>query len=253
MGILNTELGYFLDDILQVSMFDDYGPNGLQVEGKSLIERIGYGVSASLSTIQQAVEAQVDALMVHHGIFWEGDTRSLHGVKREKIRLLIENGINLYAYHLPLDAHQELGNNWKAAKDLKWQHLSAFGKHKGIYLGVQGELTTPMTGKVLKKTLETYYQHPASTAGDEDRILKKVGLISGGSHWEINQAIASRLDAFITGSFDEPIWHIAREEGIFFLALGHSHTEKVGPRALLEFLHNKKGIKGVFIEDHNPF
>lgn len=241
------EICYYLDDLFQSAMFEDYGPNGLQVQGGSQVSCIATAVSASLETIEEAVKRDVQLLIVHHGIFWNKDSYVITGTKRDKIEALLKNGISLVAYHLPLDAHHEIGNNWKAAREMGWQELEPFGK-----VGVRG-VVKGMIDTDFQKSLEDYYEHPAYCAWGNKQKIEKVALISGGAHWQINEAVASGLDCFVTGSFDEPIWHIAHEEKINFFALGHSATERVGPKALAVHLEKTFPISVQFIDKKNPF
>jgi len=247
-----SQLCQFLESTLNMPPINDYCPNGLQVEGKESIYKIGTAVSASFNTIQQAVEKGVDALVVHHGLFWKGDNYVISGAKRKKLQLLMENGISLLGYHLPLDKHLEVGNNWKAARDLGWEDLKPFGNYNGILIGVKGNVA-PTSPAHFKKQLETYYNHPATVVFGGKQEIKRAALISGGAHKSIEEAIDIGVDAFITGSFDEPTWHQAHESGINFYAMGHSATERIGPLALNAFLQETFGIPSIFIEDANPF
>lgn len=242
------EICCYLDDLLQSGLFEDYGPNGLQVQGVAQVSRVATAVSASLETIQEAVKRNVQLLIVHHGLFWNKDSYVITGTKKEKIEALIKNGISLVAYHLPLDAHQEIGNNWKAARDMGWQQLEPFGK-----VGVQGVVKGMKDVAAFQKTLEDYYGHPAYYALGNKQKIEKVALVSGGAHWQIKEAAALGLDSFITGSFDEPIWHIAHEEKVNFFAMGHSATERVGPKALAEHLEKAFPLSVSFIDKENPF
>lgn len=241
-----------LDEWMQVESYKDYGPNGLQVEGVSGIRKVATGVSASLATIEAAVEAGVQALVVHHGMFWKKDDYCITGSKAKKIELLIKNGISLFGYHLPLDAHREFGNNWRAAHDLGWDDLEPFGYFDGMEIGVTGTFS-PMTVDAFRAQLESYYAHTAHCALGGKPEIRSAALVSGGAHWSIKDAVKAGVDCFITGSFDEPIWHIAQEEGIHFFALGHSATERVGPRALGEEIQHSLGIETVFLDQANPF
>lgn len=242
-----------LDTLLGVKDFEDYGPNGLQVEGTQELRRVATAVSASMETIEAAIEWGADALVAHHGLFWKRDSYCITGVKRKKIESLLSNGISLLGYHLPLDAHQELGNNWRAALDLGWTKLQAFGPPMGgSSIGVRGEIQVTDV-EIFREKLEAYYEHPAYCAlGGPDK-LQSVALISGGAHWNIKDAVKEGVDAFITGSFDEPIWHIAKEEGIHFFAMGHSASERVGPRALSKAIQERMGLETVFLDLPNPF
>lgn len=242
----------YLDDLLQCKKYIDNCENGMQVEGKTQIKKLAIAVSASLAAIDKAVEWKADALLVHHGIFWNRDSYVIKGVKREKIRKLIDSGISLLAYHLPLDAHLLYGNNWKAAEEMGWSDLEPFGIFNGLPIGVKGKLPLQSRND-FKKMLESYYRHPAHCAlgGSED--ITTAALISGGAHRSILEAINAGVDCFVTGSFDEPIWHYAFEEGINFFALGHSATEEIGPKALGSHLEEKFKLETCFIDVPNPF
>lgn len=246
------ELQQYLDELLQNPPVTDYCINGLQVEGQREISYIATAVTASLATITSAVDSGVQALLVHHGLFWNGDSYAITGKKRDKLSLLLKNEISLFAYHLPLDSHQQFGNNWKAAQDLGWTDLSPFGKINGVPIGVKGKMP-PMTRDKFQLQLEHYYQHPAHCAAGGKDIVQSAALISGGAHKYILEAINEGIDCFITGSFDEPIWHQAYEGQINFFALGHSATERIGPQALGEHLRQHFNLKHQFIDIPNPF
>lgn len=241
----------YLDDLLQSCTFEDYGPNGLQIQGCKDISRIATAVSVSMETIQKAIDLQVQVLLVHHGFFWNRDSYVIQGTKRDKLQLLLANGISLLAYHLPLDAHVELGNNWKAAKDMGWKQLQPFGRVNGVPIGVRG--VVDYSREEFKKVLEGYYQHPAHCAWGGKERVHSVALISGGAHKQIGEAAAQGMDGYVTGSFDEPVWHTAHEEKINFYALGHSATERIGPQALAQHLEQKFRIPAIFIDEKNPF
>jgi dinuclear metal center YbgI/SA1388 family protein len=246
------ELYSYTNDFLQCSLVADSCPNGLQIEGKKEIRCIATAVSASLDTIQEAISIGVDALIVHHGMFWNGDSYIITGTKREKIELLLKHQISLLAYHLPLDMNQEVGNNWKAARDLGWMDLQPFGMYKGMAIGVKGRIHS-ISRIDLQQQLEEYYEHSATYAcGGKDEI-SSIALISGGAYRSLTEAAAEGLDCFITGNFDEPAWHQAYEEKINFFAMGHSATERVGPQALGEHLRTSFDLEHHFIDIPNPF
>lgn len=232
-----------LDHYLQVNLFEDYCPNGLQVEGKKEIKKVGLAVSASLKVIEKA--KQDDVLIVHHGIFWNRDSYVISGTKKEKIKLLLDNGVSLLAYHLPLDAHVEVGNNWRAARDLGWEDLEPFAK-----IGVKGRFK-PTKIENFKKKLEDYYGQKSHAVFGGKEVVESAALISGGAHKELIKA--KDVDAFITGSFDEPQYHQAHEEKINFLACGHAATEKIGIKALGDYLKTKFGLAVHFYDEQNPF
>lgn len=246
------DLCEYLDALLQPALFSDGCPNGLQVEGKREIRKIATGVTASLATIEAAIEAHSDALIVHHGLFWNRDSYTITGSKQKKLKLLLENDISLLAYHLPLDAHRDYGNNWRAAKDLGWEDLEPFGRYGNLSIGVKGTFK-PQDRKAFIESLESYYGHTAHCALGGKEIVSRSALVSGGAYKTVLEAAAEGIDCFITGNFDEPAWHMAFEEKINFCALGHSNTEKVGPKSLGEHLQEHFGVPCQFLDCENPF
>jgi len=246
------ELCLYLNDLLQNQGFNDYCKNGLQVEGALNISKIVTAVSASLDSIEQAVLLKADALIVHHGLFWNHDDYSIIGVKKKKLELLLKHNISLIAYHLPLDAHQTFGNNWKAAFDMGWTDLKPFGLFNGTHIGVMGKVKE-QTRDQFKLSLESYYAHPANAALFGNENIKSAALISGGAYKSIDEAILEKVDCFITGNFDEPAWNIAQEEKINFFALGHTATERIGPKAIGEHLQEKFKLDYKFVDTANPF
>ena len=232
--------------------FRDYCHNGVQIEGRADVWRAATAVSASLATIEEAVKLGVQLLVVHHGLFWSRDPHIVVGAKREKLRLLLENEISLLAYHLPLDAHQQLGNNWRAAIEMGWQQLEPFGELEGRCIGVKGKVSLQERA-TFQAAIEEYYAHPAHVAAGGKEQVESVALISGGAYRSIGEAAAAGVDCFITGNYDEPVWHEAFELGINFFALGHSATERVGPRLLSDYLADTFCIESSFIDIYNPF
>ncbi len=246
------ELSLYLNGLLQVDEFTDYCTNGLQVEGSPKITKIATAVSATLESIEKAIDAKCEALIVHHGMFWKNDSYEITGVKKKKLELLLKHDISLLAYHLPLDAHKEIGNNWKAASDMGWIDLEPFGTFNGTLIGVKGKIKGQAREKFQEK-LEKYYGQKAHAALFGKEEIKKAALISGGAYKSIHEAILDGVDCFITGNFDEPVWNIACEEKMNFFALGHTATERIGPKALGEHLSQKFGIKTQFLDTANPF
>jgi dinuclear metal center YbgI/SA1388 family protein len=252
MMVACKDLENYLNAYLSVSTIKDYCPNGLQIEGKNEIRKVATAVSASLATLQQCVDREMDALIVHHGLFWEKDPYPLVGIKRVKVELLLKAHISLFAYHLPLDAHREVGNNWQAAHDLGWSDLQPFGEYNGTQIGVKGTFSERSIEQLVTY-LEGYYQHPATVALGGKRHVTSAALVSGGAYKELSKAAAIGLGCYITGNFDEPAWNIAFEEQIHFLALGHTATEKVGPMALARHLTQQFGLPAEFLDIPNPF
>lgn len=241
------DLCTYTDELLDEAANRDYCPNGLQVEGRQEITSIATAVSASLETIEKAKELRVDALFVHHGLFWKNIETRLCGPLKSKVQTLLAGEISLFGYHLPLDHHKEIGNNWRAAKELGWERLEEFDS-----IGVSGTIA-PLSPAEFALQLEGFYNHKAHHAPGSAKTIERVALISGGSHWSLKEAIAGEFDAFITGSFDEPMWQMARESKTHFFALGHSATEEIGVRSLGEHLAEKFDLKATFIKVDNPF
>jgi dinuclear metal center YbgI/SA1388 family protein len=246
------DLFQYLQQLLSPGDFSDYCPNGIQVEGKHELQRIAFAVSASLATIEEAVKRKADALIVHHGIFWNKDAYIITGIKKEKLEHLIKEGISLLAYHLPLDAHQQVGNNWKAAFDLGLEDLNPFYLIGKSAIGVKGKMN-PTPIEAFQSKLEAYYGHPAHVALGGKKEVRSAAILSGGGHKYIDHAADEKIDCYITGSFDEPIWDIAHERKINFLALGHYSTERVGILALMAHLHKQFHVPCEFIDLFNPF
>jgi len=246
------ELSSYLDQLLASRDFTDDCPNGLQVEGKREVRKIACAVSASVAAIEEAVRLGADVLIVHHGIFWQKDPLPVIGPKKQKLEKLLTNQISLLGYHLPLDAHSKLGNNWKAASDLGWSQLEPFGSFRKMAIGVKGRFS-PVPVEEFQKVLEKYYGRPAHIAFGGKKVVSSCGIISGGAHWSIVEAAEQGLDCYITGSFDEPIWDIAHERGVNFFALGHYATERVGVMALSKHLQAHFNLPSTFIDLANPF
>lgn len=246
------EICRYLDELLTISSFNDFAPNGLQVEGKAQIGSIATAVTASLKTLETAVARGVDLLIVHHGLFWNKDSFVIEGVKRKKLQLLLAQQMSLLAYHLPLDAHQVFGNNWRAATEMGWEDLQPFLVANGIPIGVRGRVAR-LAREELKHKLEAYYGHCAHVAFGGPEVIETLALVSGGAHRSLPDAVRAGVDCFVTGSFDEPAWHQAFEENINFFAMGHAATEKIGPKAIGQQLSNVFHLPWQFIEDDNPF
>lgn len=246
------ELCQEMDVFLDIKAFNDYCDNGIQVQGKQEIFHIATAVTASLQTIKEAVSLGVQALIVHHGLFWHGDPYPVIGAKKEKLQELLAHDISLLAYHLPLDGNREVGNNWKAARDLGWSDLEPFGEFKGAYIGVKGKFPRIKRAE-FQRRLEDYYEHPAFAAYGGKEDVESAALVSGGAYKLLPAAAKAKVDNFITGNFDEPAWHNANEEKINFFAMGHSATERIGPRALGEHAGRVFNLKHTFIDLPNPF
>lgn len=246
------EICQYCDQLLQVDDFKDYGPNGLQVQGNQSIKKIGTAVSASLATLEKAAAEGVDCLIVHHGMFWNRDEFPIVGTKKKKLDVLFQHDISLLAYHLPLDAHRDFGNNWRAAKDLGWNSLKPFGEMDGAFIGVRGIVNGVERDKYAEQLTE-YYGHPCQLISGGPSRIETIACVSGGAHRLILDAAKEGIDCFITGTVDEPVLHWSLEEKINFMAFGHSATERVGPRALAEHLEEIFKIPALFLDLYNPF
>jgi dinuclear metal center YbgI/SA1388 family protein len=246
---LRGEVESHLAALLAVDQFKDYGPNGLQVEGRPEVRRLVSGVTASLALIEAAVADGADALLVHHGLFWRGQDGRITGWLRQRLALLLAHGVNLYAYHLPLDAHAELGNNAQLGLRLGLLADGRFGEQDLGFIGaaaarVDAQGLAAQVGKALGRA-------PLLLPGD-GRTLRRVAWCTGGAQGFFEAAIAAGADAFITGEVSEPQAHIARETGVAFLSCGHHATERYGAPAVGEHLAAHFGLQHRFIEIDNP-
>lgn len=239
----------YIDELLNVSQFNDYCPNGLQVEGCTEIAHIVSGVTASQALIEAAIEQQADVLLVHHGYFWKGEEPCITGLKRERIVRLLENDINLLAYHLPLDAHPELGNNAQLAKKLGLQVEGTAGDTGLIWYG---SLSAACTASELAARIDTALDRaPLYIEGGEGPI-SRVAWCTGAAQGYIEQAAALGVQAFISGEISEQTVHQARELGLNYYSAGHHATERYGVQALGEHLAEHFGIRHSFVDIDNP-
>ncbi|RYF08764.1 MAG: Nif3-like dinuclear metal center hexameric protein [Comamonadaceae bacterium] len=240
-----------LNGLLQPERFKDYGPNGLQVEGKPHIERIVSGVTASRALIEAAIDQRADALFVHHGLFWRGQDGRITGWMKQRLQLLLAHDINLYAYHLPLDAHAELGNNAQLGKVLGLRADHRFGD-QDLGLMAPAAFTTPEAlAAHIQAALGRSVTLAAPPAGHH-RPIRRVAWCTGGAQGYFEPAIAAGADAFITGEISEPQAHLARETGVTFVAAGHHATERYGAPAVAAHVAAELGLEHMFIEIDNP-
>lgn len=243
-------LGQAFDDLLQPDKFRDYGPNGLQVEGDRDVKLLVSGVTASKALIEAAIEADADAILVHHGLFWRGQDGRVTGWMRERLRLLLTHGIHLFAYHLPLDAHPELGNNAQLARVLGLRAQGRFGEQDLGFVGV-GEHSWARP-QALADHVAAVLGRAVTCVGGAERPVQRVAWCTGGAQSYFESAIAQGVDAFITGEISEPQAHLAQETGVAFLACGHHATERYGAPAVAERVAQDLGLQHRFIEIDNP-
>lgn len=239
------------DALLEPARFRDYGPNGLQVEGQAEVRHIVSGVTASRALIEAAIAAQADAIFVHHGLFWRGHDGRVTGWMKQRLALLLAHDINLFAYHLPLDAHAEFGNNAQLGRVLGLTPDTRFGEQALGCLGV------PACGAFANA--EALAEHTAAALGRQvtcvgagPGAIRRVAWCTGGAQSYFEAAIAAGADAFITGEISEPQAHYAREMGVAYLACGHHATERYGAPAVAGHVAAQLGLSHQFIDIDNP-
>ena len=237
-----------LNQLLEPARFKDYGPNGLQVEGRAEVNHLVCGVTASLALIDAAIAAKADAILVHHGLFWRGQDGRVTGWMKQRLARLIQHDINLFAYHLPLDAHPLLGNNARLGARLGWTVDARFGEQDlGFSAAIEstdlGALTTQLRGVLGRDVM---------VVPGDGRPLRRVAWCTGGAQGYFEAAIAAGADVFITGEISEPQAHYARETGVAFIAAGHHATERYGVQGVGAQVAQDLGLTWQFIDVDNP-
>lgn len=242
----------FLNDLLGVGTIPDYGPQGLQVEGKAEVRKVAVGVTASVELFRRAVEVGADMIICHHGMLWDFDSRIVKGGLKRRLGLLLENEITLLGYHLVLDAHEDHGNNALIARHLGLTSIEPFGEFKGHWIGRRGRFPQPVS-------LDEFRQHLRDVFGGEPLVFPfgpdpvvSVGVVSGAAVNDVSQAVEAGLDAYITGEAKEFVQEFVREAAITYVAAGHYRTETFGVRSIGELLHRQFGVEQVFIDVPNP-
>ena len=254
----------FCDSYLSATVFQDYAPNGLQIDGGRTIQRIVTGVTACEALIDAAIADNADAIIVHHGYFWKGEPAPLTGMKGQRIRKLMQHGISLIGYHLPLDAHPVIGNNAKLADALNMTVIGALYPSESHPVGNIATCTPQNAQSLIAHITQTLgrlplhisanYSAPNSTSAhiDNNRIIEHVGICTGGAQDMIEQAALMGCDAFISGEISERTTHIARELGIDYFACGHHATERGGIQALGHIVSQAFSIPVTFVDIDNP-
>lgn len=237
-----------LNTLLHPEFFKDYAPNGLQVEGKDEIKRIVTAVSATQNVIDRAVQLQADALLVHHGWFWRGENPAIVATKYKRLKTLMSAEINLIAYHLPLDAHETLGNNAQMAALLNAQDIVLGGEGNFIWSGK----IAPVSVQELAQCLEKALNRKPLVLGDASIKVERLAWCSGSAENFFEAAIAMGAQAYISGEATERTTHLARESEVPFLVCGHHATERLGIRALGDWIEEKHGLECIFVDDDNP-
>ena len=241
-----------LDGLLEPTRFKDYGPNGLQVEGRLQIRTLVSGVTASRALIEAAIEAQADAVLVHHGLFWRGQTGVVTGWMKQRLALLLAHDINLFAYHLPLDAHPQWGNNAQLGLRLGLVTQGRFGEQDLGCLGARADGQAFDDAGVLARHVEAALGRPVTLVAGASAPVRRIAWCTGGAQSYFEAAIAAGAEAFLTGEISEPQAHLARECGVAFLACGHHATERYGAPAVGAQVAQSLGLSHQFIEIDNP-
>lgn len=246
----NRQLEQVINQLLQVQLYKDFSPNGLQVEGQKEVKKIVTGVTACQLLLDEAVKLKADAILVHHGYFWKNEPVTVTGIKYKRLKTLLNHNINLYGYHLPLDGHPSLGNNILLAEKLG---ITVDERPDITNLLFQGSFATAITAEQLQVRIENVLNRPVLFCGDNaPTVIKRVAWCSGGGQDFIEEAALLGFDAFITGEVSERTIHIAREYGINFYAAGHHATERYGIEALGQWLAENYDLDVTFVDIDNP-
>ncbi len=240
-----------LNRLLRIDEFNDLCPNGLQVEGREQINKIVTGVSACVELFDRALKYEADAVLVHHGVIWNFERPVYRGSYKKRIKTLLCNDLNLFAYHLPLDAHEFLGNNVQIAKQLELIDLEPFGDYKGMTIGFSGR-TEPVAASAFFNRVKILINEKALIFPFGPSKIERIGIISGAAQKDVQQAVLKGFDVYITGEVSEHIMHYAKEEGIHFIAAGHYATERFGIIALGSYIKENFGIEVQFVDLPNP-
>jgi len=246
-----SELLAFLNETLAPSQIKDFCPNGLQIEGTEQINKVVTGVTASQALVDKAIALNADALIVHHGYFWKGESQPITGMKQRRIKALLDANINLIAYHLPLDIHPQLGNNAQLAKLLGIE-LQGGMESGSVSVPVWGKLTQPVTGAEFAKRIADVLGRTPLSSVVRNEVISTIGLCTGGGQGYIDMAAEQGLDAYLTGEASEQTIHSSREQGVDFFAAGHHATERYGAKALGEHLNHTFGLDVTFVDIDNP-
>lgn len=238
----------YLDLLLEVKSFKDHAPNGLQVEGSPSVKKIITGVSASLDLFKIAVKEDADLVLVHHGMFWDSESRVVKGSIKARLLLLLKNNISLAGYHLPLDAHSVYGNNAQLIKKLNLKKREPFGLYDGRSIGFTGYTKKKEHIDSFVKRLKKMFDPDILALTFGNNLINKIAVCSGGAPELVKEAIEKKADAFLTGEATEWVYHLCKEEKIHYIAAGHHATEKFGIQALGTHLQKKFKIQVKFTD-----
>jgi len=240
------ELLEFLNGYLKIHDFKDYGPNGLQVEGKKHIDKVAFSTTASLEIIQEAIQKGANCLVVHHGLFWDKDSKVISGPLYQKLKALIHGDVSLLAYHLPLDAHREVGNNAMILKTLGIEYIEPFE-----IIGAKGVVN--MTKENILGRLKAFFDIEPICPPCHLESIKTIACVSGGGHTYFKKILDENIDAFISGTADEWVWDFAKENNKLFIPLGHYKSETIGIKALKDHVEKVLGLETLYFESKNPY
>lgn len=243
-----NELVSFLDDYLQVSAYPDKSSNGLQVEGKAEVERVAFAVDTTLRTIERAVNGKADMMIVHHGMIW-GGLNYITGIHYKRLKMLIENDLNLYVAHLPLDAHPEVGNNVGLLRLLDLEPKGPFGEYKSLSIGFYGEFEEPQPIEKVAQIIAEKLDTTVRTYEFGKRVIKTVGAISGAGAFALEEAYRKGIDLLITGEFGHADYLTALDLPQSVLVAGHYKTETLGVKALMKLIRERFGLDVFFIDE----
>jgi dinuclear metal center YbgI/SA1388 family protein len=247
--MLLNDLSNYIASLLETGRFRDYAPNGIQVEGRAAVRRIATGVTASQQVLEAAATWGADALLVHHGYFWRGEAAAITGMKKRRIAHLLQRDMSLLAYHLPLDAHAELGNNAQLGKRLGFVAHGRFGEQD---IAMHGVLYEPQPLARLALHIAEQLQRAPQVIGDTDRVIRRIAWCTGAAQSYFEQAVALDVDAFLTGEISEQSVHVAQETGVAFIAAGHHATERHGVQALGGHVAAQFGLEHRFFDQDVP-
>ena len=247
--MLLNDLRDYIASLLEPDRFRDYCPNGVQVEGRAEIRRIATGVTASQRLLKAATAWNADAILVHHGYFWRNEDAAVTGIKKQRIAHLLQHDVSLLAYHLPLDAHAEFGNNAQLGQRLDFMEHGRFGEQN---IACYGELVQAQTLAQLTQKIAHSLQRTPLVIGEGDPTIRRIAWCTGGAQGYFEAAIALGVDAFLTGEISEQNVHVAQETGVVFIAAGHHATERYGVQSLGTHLTESCGIEHQFFDLENP-
>lgn len=251
-GLINRDaLAKYLGQVLDITRFRDYCPNGLQVEGREEVRKIVTGVTASLALIEAAVNENADTILVHHGYFWRGEDPCVRATRKKRLKLLLAHDINLYAYHLPLDKHPQLGNNAQLAQHLHLTPDGRFGADEMGWMGRTANAAVKTVGDLVQVIQERLGRVP-QVIGDFTQPVERIGWCTGAAQNMLSDAIDAGANVYLSGEISEPTVHLAREAGVTYIACGHHATERYGVKALGEYIEEQFSVEHCFIDITNP-